>query len=67
LAKNDNAREGETWADLFRRVLDDQLKKMGKRVVVPDAKEFVGAMIQAHRKGEKAFHVKSFRGAAEGT
>jgi hypothetical protein len=35
-------------------------------VVRPDDKQFVSAMPEAHRKGEKAYHVKAFRGSKEG-
>lgn len=63
----EQVREGETWEQLFRRVLDNELCRFGKKVVVPDSREFESSMVQAHRKGEKAYHVKAFRGASEGT
>ncbi|KAF2809388.1 Rtt106-domain-containing protein [Mytilinidion resinicola] len=49
-------------------VINDCLKSEGvnKRVVFPDEKEFGSAIVQAHRKGEKAFHVKGHRGSKEG-
>ncbi|KAL2864592.1 putative negative regulator of DNA transposition (Rtt106) [Aspergillus lucknowensis] len=56
--------EGETAENLVRRVLNDNLSQV--RVVRPDAQEFVSAMPEAHRKGEKAYHVKAFRGSKEG-
>lgn len=59
--------EGEKWDQLFRRVLDKELRRFGKKVAVPDPKGFESTMVQAHRKGEKAYHVKAFRGATEGT
>ncbi|KAL4868785.1 histone chaperone rtt106 [Aspergillus spectabilis] len=55
---------GETAENLVRRVLNDNLSNV--RVVRPDAQEFVSAMPEAHRKGEKAYHVKAFRGSKEG-
>ena len=39
---------------------------VGKKVVFPDEKEFASAIVQSHRKGEKAFHVKAFRGSKDG-
>ncbi|KAL3489183.1 hypothetical protein BJX62DRAFT_163710 [Aspergillus germanicus] len=56
--------EGETAENVVRRVLNDNLSQV--RVVRPDAQEFVSAMPEAHRKGEKAYHVKAFRGSKEG-
>ncbi|KAL3455694.1 histone chaperone rtt106 [Aspergillus heterothallicus] len=55
---------GETAETLVRRVLNDNLSHI--QVVRPDAQEFVSAMPEAHRKGEKAYHVKAFRGSKEG-
>jgi hypothetical protein len=48
--------------------INDCLKTEGvkKRVIFPDEKEFESAIVQAHRKGEKAFHVKGFRGSKDG-
>jgi hypothetical protein len=56
--------EGQTAENVVRRVLNDNLPQV--RVVRPDAQEFVSAMPEAHRKGEKAYHVKAFRGSKEG-
>ena len=36
------------------------------KVVFPDANEFVSAISEGHRKGEKAYHVKAHRGSKEG-
>lgn len=47
-------------------LLDQHLAPMGKSVVEPDEKEFASAVPQSHRKGEKAYHVKAFRGSKEG-
>ncbi|KAL1971532.1 hypothetical protein VTN31DRAFT_2153 [Thermomyces dupontii] len=49
---------------LIRRVLNESLHPI--KVVRPGDKEFVSAMPEAHRKGEKAYHVKAFRGSKEG-
>ncbi|KAL2013784.1 hypothetical protein VTN00DRAFT_1309 [Thermoascus crustaceus] len=54
----------ETAESLIRRTLNNVLPHA--KVVRPDEKEFVSAMPEAHRKGEKAFHVKAFRGSKEG-
>ncbi|KAL2857751.1 hypothetical protein BJY01DRAFT_202020 [Aspergillus pseudoustus] len=56
--------DGETTEILVRRVLNDNLSHV--RVVRPNPQEFVSAMPEAHRKGEKAYHVKAFRGSKEG-
>lgn len=45
-------------------VLDERLK--GVKVTCPDAKEFSCAKPESHRKDEKAYHVKAFRGSKEG-
>ncbi|KAL4881484.1 histone chaperone rtt106 [Aspergillus karnatakaensis] len=55
---------GEMAESLVRRVLNENLPRV--LVVRPDAQEFVSAMPEAHRKGEKAYHVKAFRGSKEG-
>jgi hypothetical protein len=39
---------------------------LGKQVTEPDGKEFSSAIIQAHRKNEKAYFTKAHRGAKEG-
>ncbi|KAJ5084382.1 hypothetical protein NUU61_008961 [Penicillium alfredii] len=56
--------EGETAEGLIRKVLNENLPHAS--VVRPDEREFVSAMPEAHRKGEKAYHVKAFRGSKEG-
>jgi len=55
---------GETAEKLVRRMLNDNLTRT--QVVRPDGREFVSAVPEAHRKGEKAYHVKAFRGSKEG-
>lgn len=54
----------ETADKLVQRILNDSLPRT--KVVRPDEREFVSAMPEAHRKGEKAYHVKAFRGSKEG-
>jgi hypothetical protein len=58
-------KDGETAENLVRRVLNENLSQA--KVVRPDEREFVSAMPEAHRKGEKAYHAKAFRGSKEGT
>jgi hypothetical protein len=48
-------------------LLNKELKPFRKRVVFPDENEFASAIVQSHRKEEKAFHVKAHRGAKDGT
>ncbi|KAJ5172233.1 hypothetical protein N7492_004826 [Penicillium capsulatum] len=55
---------GETAEGLIRKILNDHLANTS--VVRPDEREFVSSMPEAHRKGEKAYHVKAFRGSKEG-
>ncbi|OGE58027.1 hypothetical protein PENARI_c001G03331 [Penicillium arizonense] len=55
---------GETAEGLLRKILNDNLSHTN--VVRPDDRQFVSAMPEAHRKGEKAYHVKAFRGSKEG-
>ncbi|KAJ5760156.1 hypothetical protein N7520_007312 [Penicillium odoratum] len=56
--------EGETAEALIRKILNDTMPNTN--VVRPDERQFVSAMPEAHRKGEKAYHVKAFRGSKEG-
>lgn len=55
---------GETAEALIRKLLNDNMPNTN--VVRPDEREFVSATPEAHRKGEKAYHVKAFRGSKEG-
>ena len=54
----------ETTDKIVQRVLNENLSQT--KVVRPDERQFVSAMPEAHRKGEKAYHVKAFRGSKEG-
>lgn len=56
--------EEDTAEKLVRRILNDNLSQT--KVISPDEREFASATPEAHRKGEKAFHVKAFRGSKEG-
>lgn len=55
---------GESAEAFFRKILNENMSHTN--VVRPDDKQFVSAMPEAHRKGEKAYHVKAFRGSKEG-
>lgn len=57
----------ETYKTVLLRLLNERLKLIGKEVIEPNEKEFVSQTVQAYRKGEKAVHVKAFRGSKDGT
>lgn len=61
-----HAEPDETFKDILIRLLNQCLKSRKARVIVPDEKEFVSQTAQASRKGEKAVHVKAFRGSKDG-
>ena len=50
-----------------RETIVEVLERMNVDVVAPSASEFVSEVPQPHRKGEKAYHVKAFRGSKDGT
>ena len=56
----------ESLKIIVQRLLNKQLKTHDKKVIEPDEKEFVSQTTQAYRKGEKAVHVKAFRGSKDG-
>ncbi|KAL8634395.1 MAG: hypothetical protein Q9228_008010 [Teloschistes exilis] len=56
--------EGEAYKDVTIKMLNKRLKR---KVIQPKEKDFVSQLAQAHRKGEKAVHVKAFRGSKDGT
>ena len=47
-------------------LLEAAMAMAGVTLTVPEEKEFASATPEAHRKGEKAFHVKAFRGSKDG-
>ncbi|KAL8808049.1 MAG: hypothetical protein Q9182_000327 [Xanthomendoza sp. 2 TL-2023] len=53
----------ESYKEATIRILNKRLKR---KVIEPDERDFVSTMAQAHRKGEKAVHVKAFRGSKDG-
>lgn len=56
--------EDDKAEKLVRGILNDELTQT--KVTIPDAGEFVSAVPEPHRKTEKAYHVKAFRGSKEG-
>ena len=61
--------EGDTYKDVTIRILNERLKRNKghkDRVIEPDRDEFVSETSQPYRKGEKAVHVKAFRGSKDG-
>ncbi|OJD26371.1 histone chaperone RTT106 [Blastomyces percursus] len=60
----ESANLAETYESYLKRVLDDNLRHT--KVICPSEKEFVSPTPEAHRKGDKAYHVKAFRGSKEG-
>ena len=57
---------GETCRTLLITILNEALKPYKKRVIEPDKQEFASQVVQAHRKGESAYHIKAFRGSKDG-
>ena len=53
----------ESYKEVVTRMLNKRLKH---KVLEPDEKQFVSQIAQPHRKGEKAVHVKAFRGTKDG-
>lgn len=62
-----HAKEEEPYKSVLLRHLNELLKPLGKEVIEPNEKEFTSKTVQAYRKGEKAVHVKAFRGSKDGT
>lgn len=56
----------DTYKSLLIRILNRCMSPFQKQVVVPNEKEFASQTTQAYRKGEKAVHVKAFRGSKDG-
>lgn len=57
--------EHGTYKALLTAALNARLSR-GIKLVEPNEREFASALVQAHRKGEKAMHVKGFRGSKDG-
>lgn len=61
-----SAQPGDTYRTLLTSLINVALKTYNKRVIEPQSQEFASQIIQAHRKGETAFHIKAFRGSKDG-
>jgi hypothetical protein len=59
-------KEEDTFVDVTRIELDAFMAYLSKKTVLPDEREFASEIPQSHRKGEKAFHTKAFKGSKEG-
>lgn len=57
---------GDTYRTILLPVINKALKRYKKHVVEPNKDDFASQIVQAHRKGETAFHVKAFRGSKDG-
>ena len=61
-----NPHPGETYRTLLISILNEALKPHKKRVIEPEKKQFSSQVVQAHLKGEPAYHIKAFRGSKDG-
>ncbi|KAI9766286.1 MAG: hypothetical protein M1835_007216, partial [Candelina submexicana] len=55
----------DTYKAFLIGVLNQKLETVGRMVIEPEEKQFASSIVQSHRKGEKAFHVKAFRGSKD--
>lgn len=60
------AKELEEGKPNLRQTMTEAVKAAQRNVLEPDSSEFVSEVQQAYRKGEKAYHVKAFRGSKDG-
>lgn len=60
-------KEDDTYVTVTQRVLHTLLAPFGKSVVRPDEGHFASSIVQPHRRGEKAYHVKAHLAAKEGS
>ena len=51
---------------VLEAALEYSMRDTKKKVTYPDEEEFVSATPESHRKGEKAYHVKAFKGSKDG-
>jgi len=58
--------KGSTYTSSMIPAINSALKSYKKRVIEPNDEDFSSQIVQAHRKGEKAYHIKAFRGAKDG-
>ena len=60
-------KKGDGATSTLRETIVSTMRNHKVEVLEPDTSEFVSQIAQAHRKGEKAYHVKAFRGSKDGT
>lgn len=60
-------KEAEEGKPSLRQTMIESVKAAKNNVLEPDATEFVSEVQQSYRKGEKAYHVKAFRGSKDGS
>jgi hypothetical protein len=58
--------EEDTLVEITRRELDSFMAALSRKTILPNEREFASEIPQSHRKNEKAFHTKAFRGSKEG-
>jgi hypothetical protein len=58
--------EEDTFVEVTRRELDSFMAALSRKTILPTEREFASEIPQSHRKNEKAFHTKAFRGSKEG-
>lgn len=56
----------ENYKGLCLRLVNESLRPFGQQVLEPDEKEFVSQDGRPYKTGEKAAHVKAFRGSKDG-
>jgi hypothetical protein len=59
--------EEDTLVEITRRELDSFMAALSRKTILPTEREFASEIPQSHRKNEKAFHTKAFRGSKEGS
>ena len=59
-------KEVEEGKQNLKQTMIEAIKAARRSVLEPDASEFASEVMQAYRKGEKAYHVKAFRGSKDG-
>lgn len=63
LGDSEHLQDGSLIEQTLNKCLE---KTRASKVIGPNDAEFVSATPEAHRKGEKAYHVKAFRGSKDG-
>jgi hypothetical protein len=64
--KLENAPQGQNGGRVEQTLNKYLGTSMACKIVEPDEIEFASATPEAHRKGEKAYHVKAFKGSKDG-